>query len=69
MENQLAKFAKLIVASRVVARAIIVTTLKISASAKASARQSTLAAALRAKTGGKGIIQSCALAPAQELRF
>ena len=55
MENQLAKFAKLIVASRVVARAIIVTTLKMSASAKAPARQSTLAAALRAKTGGKGI--------------
>ena len=56
MENQLTKFAKLIVASRVVARAIIVTRLKMSASAKAPARKSTLAAALRAKTGSKGII-------------
>ena len=55
MENQLTKFSKLNVTCRVVARAIIVTTLKMSASAKASARQSTLAAALRAKTGGKGI--------------
>jgi hypothetical protein len=42
-------------AGRVVARAISVTRLKMSAFAKAPARQSTLFATLRAKTGGKGI--------------
>jgi hypothetical protein len=55
MEDELPKFAKPNVACRVVARAISVTRLKMSAFAKAPARQSTLFATLRAKTGGKGI--------------
>jgi hypothetical protein len=56
-------------ACRVEARCVGVAGLKESAFAEAPARQSSLSTALRAKTGGKGIIQSYALAPVLELRF
>jgi hypothetical protein len=56
MENQLPKFAKPNVACRVVARAVDVASLKCPPSLKLRPDSLRSAAALRVKTGGKGII-------------